>query len=94
MCIRDRYKRAGFDMFDELVNGIQTETVRRLFPVRGLGAGLFLSLLFRPQRLGGCFEMCIRDSVSACAPSRVSMMLATSSTVFSGISISPFGRCV
>ena len=29
--------------------------------------------------------------VSACAPSRVSMMLATSSTVFSGISISPFG---
>ena len=25
----DEYKRAGFDMFDEMVNGIQTETVRR-----------------------------------------------------------------
>ena len=30
----DEYKRAGFDMFDEMVNGIQTETVRRLFTVR------------------------------------------------------------
>ena len=30
----DEYKRAGFDMFDEMVNGIQSETVRRLFTVR------------------------------------------------------------
>ena len=30
----DEYKRAGFDMFDEMVNGIQTETVRSLFTVR------------------------------------------------------------
>jgi len=30
----DAYKRDGFDMFEEMVNGIRSETVRRLFTVR------------------------------------------------------------
>ena len=30
----DEYKRAGFDMFEEMINGIKDEVVRRIFTVR------------------------------------------------------------
>ena len=33
MCIRDRYKMAGFDMFDEMTANIQEDTIRLLYQI-------------------------------------------------------------